>query len=209
MTPLVVTARLLEGFVSNSPIHLDALLAGAVAMREGMLLAPLTLADVKPIPLPLQRSECGRYWLASAGVYQEKCSELRHWHWRAPWVEYARLGDPKKCRRVQLTTGENKSYRCPYEVKIPVGGVIQWWAVGDLDEVRALLRMIHYLGKRRGSGKGRVAEWTVEPCETWGEGFPVRQGGAPLRNLPAERGSMLRLEPPYWMREGRVRCDGP
>lgn len=209
MIPLTVKARILEGFVSNAPIHLDALLAGAVAMRDGMLLAPLTLADIRPIQLPLQRSECGRYWLASAGVYQERCSELRHWHWRAPWVEYARLGDAKKCRRVQLTTGENKSYRCPYEVKVPVDGVIQWWAIGDVDEVRALLRLIHYLGKRRGSGKGRVAEWHVEPCEPWGKGFPVRQGGEPLRNLPATRGSMLRLEPPYWMREGRVRCEGP
>lgn len=209
MTPLVITARLLEGFVSSNPIHLDAVLAGAYAAREGMLLAPLTLADVKPITLPLQRSECDRYWLASVGVYQDKCSELRHWHWRAPFVEYARLGDPKKCKRVQLTTGENKSYRVPYELRVPVDGAIRWWAIGDREEVAGLLRLIHYLGKRRGSGKGRVAAWDVAECESWGEGFPVRHEGVPLRNIPAERGAMLRAEPPYWMREGRMPCVGP
>ena len=36
MTPLVVKARLLEGFVVRYPIHLDAILTAAAAMRDSM-----------------------------------------------------------------------------------------------------------------------------------------------------------------------------
>jgi len=206
--PLVVTARLLEGFVSNHPIHLDALLAGAYAMREGMLVPPMNEAELVPINLPLQRSECGRYWLASVGVYRKQSSEIRHWHRRAPWVEYARLGT-SKIRRVDLTAKLDKSYRVPYEVTIPVDGVIDWWCIGDRDEVMSLLKIIHYLGKKRGNGKGRVAEWFVEECDPWEDGFPVLRDGLPLRNIPSESGALLRCEPPYWMHDGRVRCISP
>lgn len=207
MKPLRIEARLLEGFVSNHPIHLDALLTGAVAMRDGLVVPPMSLAECKPIDLPLQRSDCGRYWLASVGQSSTHVAEVRHWHRRAPWVEYARLGDGK-VRRVDLTAKLDKSYRVPYEVTIPDGGRIEWFAVGDAVRTRELLLLVRFLGKKRSSGKGQVAEWQVAECETW-PGFPVTRDGKPLRNLPTERGAMLRIEPPYWLREGRVPCVAP
>lgn len=210
MKPLVVTARLLEGFATRSPIHLDALLAAAYAMREGMLLPPASEAECRFIPLPLERSACGRFWMASVGEYVTRSDELRHKNRRAPWVEYARLGS-SKIRRVQIATGENKSYRVPYEFTIPDGGLIRWWCIGDQEQVRGLLHLVHYLGKFRGSGKGRVAQWKVDECEPW-DGFPVMRDGAPLRNLPVQDGAvgaLLRCDPPYWLKDGRVPCLAP
>ena len=211
MKPLAVTARLLEGFATRGPIHLDALLSAAYAMREGMLLPPASEAECRAIPLPLERSACGRFWLASVGEFVSQDSELRHKNRRAPWVEYARLGEAK-IRRVQIATGENKSYRVPYEFTIPANGEIRWWCIGDQEQVRGLLHLIHYLGKFRGCGKGRIAQWSVDECEPWGEGFPVMRDGTPVRNLPVQQGAvgaLLRCDPPYWLKEGRVPCLAP
>lgn len=208
MTPVRVQARLWEGLVLRHPVHLDALLQAAWCMREGRLLAPLSEADLIDIQLPLARSECGRYWLASAGALVPLASELRYKNRRAPWVEYARLGSDK-IRRVQINFGENKSYRVPYEFTIPKDGLVTWWALGELGGVCELLQHVHFLAKHRGSGKGHVREWKIEECEPWGDGFPVMRDGYPLRNLPVEPGAvgaLERCEPPYWMREGRVPC---
>lgn len=194
--------------VIRHPIHLDALLEAAWCYREGRLLAPGKEADLIDIPIPIARSECGRYWLASVGEMESVHSELRYKNRRAPWVEYARLGSGK-IRRVQINFGANKSYRVPYEFTIPKDGLITWWAIGECQPVLELLYCIHFLAKHRGSGKGQVSEWTAEECESWGEGFPVMRDGAPLRNLPVEPGAVGALErcsPPYWMREGRVPC---
>lgn len=211
MTPLVVKARLLEGFVSRHPIHLDALLTAAYAMREGLLVPPITAEQAKPLPIPVQRSACGRFWLASIGEYAELASELRYKNRRAPFVEFARLGE-QKIRRVAVNFGPNKSYRVPYEFTIPAGGTIVWHCIGEREPLLDLLRCCHYLGKFRGSGKGRVAQWTVEPCESWGDGFPVMRDGTPLRNIPVQEGAvgaLLRCEPPYWLNDGRVPCLSP
>lgn len=207
MTPLVVTARVLEGVVLRHPIHLDALLDAAWCHREGILLHPSSEADLVRFPLPLARSVDDRFWLASAGHYSVAHSELRYKNRRAPWVEYARFGT-EKIARVQINFGPNKSYRVPYEFMIPTGGEMTWWCMGDADPIRELLYLIHYLAKHRNSGKGKIREWRVEPCEPW-DGFPVFRDGMALRNVPAgehEYGQLERCEPPYWMKEGRVPC---
>lgn len=210
MTPLCITARLLEGLVVRHPIHLDSLLDGAYCARDGILLAPARLDDVQVHPLPLQRSACGRFWLCSVGEYVPVEQELRFKNRRAPWVEYARLGNAK-ITRVQINFGANKSYRVPYEFTIPDNGVMRWWARGERDEVLSLLHIVHYLGKYRNAGKGKIANWDVEPCESW-DGFPVWRDGSPLRNMPVASGAvgaLLRCDSPYWMREGRVPCLAP
>jgi len=205
--PLVIRAHLLEGFVTRHAIHLDGLLTAAIAMRDNWGLPPMSLAEVRAADLPLARSECGRFWLASAGVCRARVVETRHKNRRAPWVEYARLGSAK-IRRVQISAGENKSHRETYELTIPDGGTIEWWCIGDADGVRALLAYTRYLGRFRNTGKGQVAEWAVSECEPWGDGFPVMRDGAALRNLPSDspHAPLRRCEPPYFLKEGMVPC---
>jgi CRISPR type IV-associated protein Csf3 len=208
VTPLIVTAELLEGFVVRHPIHLDALLASAYAIKHELLVPPSNAAQCVRFPLPIARDDSDMYYLASSGEYESAVNELRYKNRRAPWVEYARLGSAK-VRRVQLSTGQNKSYRSPYEFTIPALGRVVWWAIGEREPVLGLLQYNHYLGKHRGSGKGRVARWTVDECESWGDGFPVARDGVPMRNLPSEGGRPLRCEPPYWLHDGLVPCVTP
>jgi hypothetical protein len=178
-------AHLTEGIVLRHPLMLDALLAWAVANQE-QVLPPLPGEQHRPVEIPILREPGGRFHLCSQGFAAVECSELRYKNRRAPWHEMARLGT-SKITRVHLAAGANKSYRVPYELQLLAGNQIEWWCLGDAERIRELLSMIHYLGKHRGSGKGRLdihrQAWTVEPCEPWGDGFPVLRDGMPMRPL--------------------------
>ena len=120
---------------------------------------------------------------------------------RAPVEEYQRFGVRGT---VQISAKEDKSWRIPLETGHLVGSVLRWWALGDAHGIAELLSAVHYLGKKRGDGLGRVQRWTVEPCTPW-DGFPVVRAGRPLRSLPPNYPGLEdpdlaygRLTPPYW-----------
>lgn len=185
--PLHVVARLTEGIVLRHPLMLDALLAWAVANRE-QVLPPLPGEPSPIVEIPVMREPQGRFHLCSQGFAVAECYELRYKNRRAPLQQMARLGT-RKITRVRINVGENKSYRVPYELQFLSGDRIEWWCFGDRARIVELLRAVHYLGKYRGSGKGRLdihgQPWTVEPCEPW-DGFPVLRDGLPLRQLPLD-----------------------
>lgn len=186
-SPLHVVAHVAESVVLRSPLMLDALLAWAVA-AERNLLPPLAGQEPEPIEIPIEREPDKRFHLCSEGFAQVVEREQRYKNRRAPVMQYARLGNDK-IRRVDIAAGPNKGYRVPYELQLLDGGRIEWWCLGETVEIRRLLGLVRYVGKHRGSGKGRLdihgTPWTVEPCETW-EGFPVVRNGKPLRPLPLD-----------------------
>ena len=217
MTPLRVTARL-AGVIClpTYPLALDALLAYAVCVRDGI--QPATLpSELVDVEVPLQRSACGAFHLASCGAYKLERAELRHIHKRAPIEQYQAIGGDK-IKRVMITAGPNKSYRIPLETKHLVNDTIEWWCVGDAEQIESLLSLIHYLGKRRGVGLGRVSKWTIEamgPRQLW-EGFPVVRSGKPLRNLPPDWPGLVdpecayaNLTYPYWVGATEQLCAVP
>lgn len=187
MTPLHVVAHVAEGVVLRAPLMLDALLAWAVA-TEQRLLPPLAGQDPEPIEIPIQREAGGRFHLCSEGFAIVADHEQRYKQRRAPIQQMARMGTDK-LRRVDIASGPNKGYRVPYELQLLDGGRIEWWCVGEPIEIRRLLGLVRYVGKHRGSGKGRLdihgTPWIVEPCETW-DGFPIVRAGKPLRPLPLD-----------------------
>lgn len=187
--PLRVTARLAEGIVLRAPIMLDGLLAWAVS-AEHRLLPPVSGQRGPTIEIPIEREPGGRFHLCSQGLHEVEASELRHKNRRAPVMEMARLGS-SKISRVQISVGANKSYRVPYALEHLRDNEITWYCIGDPDRVMSLLRHVHYLGRHRGAGKGRLdlhgEPWRVEECEPWGDGFPVVDvEGQPMRPLPVD-----------------------
>jgi len=203
--PLHVVAHLKENVVFNSPIMLDGLLAWVVAAQH-RLLPPQSGEPPRRIEIPIQRDEKRDVYLCSQGFLAQEASEVRYKNRRAPWVEFARLGS-SKIRRVNISLAENKSYRVPYELRL--GRAIEWWCLGDAERILELLSYVHYLGKHRGSGEGALdihgTPWTVEPCKSWGRGFPVVQSGKPMRPLPIEypglrapRTRFGNVRPPYY-----------
>jgi hypothetical protein len=205
--PLVVTARV-DGQISlpSGPLALDALLMSAVATRDGLPPPPPFL----PIEIPIAIEPGGRFHLASFSVGKLTDYDLRHTNQRAPVEQYQTLGP--QTGRVQITAGRDKSYRIPREVGHVEGGSLTWYCLGECGPIAALVQWIPYLGKKRSVGLGRVAEWRVEPCEPWGDGFPVVRDGMPLRTLPLDWPGLAHDAPtgyrvlgcidgPYWQHE--------
>lgn len=211
VTPLRVEATLVGAVQLHRPVALDALLMAAVAVRDD--LPPIGVGERIDIEIPIAR-ERGVY-LASVGIYDVEARERRFLTKRFPLAEAQAIGDPKM-RAIKQSAGLTKNFRIPTETQHLRGDRVVWFAVGDVGAVRELLTHIHYLGKKRSVGLGRVAEWKVaEIADTW-EGFPVTRDGKALRNLPLDwpglreprRGHAV-LAPPYWEQWRAEECAVP
>ncbi len=213
VSPLRITARLQGGLVKRIPIALDSLLMRVHALRANEAV-PVRACDLRPIEIPVARSECGNVHLCSFSLDVAESHELRHKNRRPPIQEYLALTSSVK--RVDISVSVDKMYRVPYSLQHVERDELTWYAMGDAEMIRDLLYDIHYLGKHTGWGHGKVAEWRVEPFdETW-DGFPVALNGKPLRNLPRDWPGLASpklgircLAPPYWMRESEVLCAIP
>lgn len=200
--PLMVTAYL-AGPVSLPafPWALDALLMWAASVLRG-LEPPAQASDATGLDIPVPLSECGRYYLASFGVYDVEQSDSRWLNQRFPLQEAQLMGN-NKLRRIQLSAGRTKSYRIPYETAWLVDDRVTWWCYGDRGRIDELLSLVGYLGRKRAVGLGKVARWEVNSCDQW-DGFPVVDShGRALRTLPADicvDGDLSHgvLLPPYW-----------
>jgi hypothetical protein len=162
-------------------VAFDALLAAQIAREQG--LPPcVTLADWQPIEIPIALSECGRFHLCSVAHPEVAEREVRHINKRAPIEEYGRFGVRGT---INITAGQDKAYRLPLEVVHLRDGQLEWWCLGDEQEIRRLCNGITALGRKRSNGFGAVEEWSVEPCGAW-PGFPVLRDGSALRPLPLD-----------------------
>lgn len=91
---------------------------------------------------------------------------------------------------------------------------VTWYAEADAEAVRALLANVHFIGKRRASGFGEVAEWQIEPGDSDGITGPF---GEPLRPVPAAmfKGDTSHplidaaWRPAYWHPAHRAACYAP
>lgn len=216
--PLMVTARLDGPIVlTQHPPALDALLAYAVAQEAG--LPPIEVQGDEPprIEIPIARSPCGRYHLATFGVARAERSELSYFNRKFPVEVGQAIGD-SRLNTVDVSSGRNKSFRLPQERVHLEGDRVVWFAIGDVPEVRALLSWVTRLGRKRSQGAGRVAEWSVVEVESWGLGFPVvTPEGRALRPLPLDDARVARENPrerlvpsfPYFERWREEECFAP
>ena len=203
MIPLRVTARFASPLaVPLFPVALDALLASVVCDRAGYVAGVGEWHDVE---VPIQRSSCGRFHMASVGHYRVARSVQGHIHKRSPVPEMTMVGS-STMRSINTATGLNKSFRLPLPLALVSAEGMHWWTIADADVIRPLVEGVRHIGKKRSAGRGRVAGWTVEPCEPW-PGFPVlRPDGTPMRALPPDYpgvfpGPWLGFGPlsyPYW-----------
>src|SRR5690606_34740444 len=103
MKPLQVTAIMRRELEWERPVALDGLLARVEADRRG-LHRPRTLDEVVPIDIPVQRSPCGRFHLASMAHAEGLLyTREQYIHKRAPHEWYAFLRSEerrvgKECR---------------------------------------------------------------------------------------------------------------
>jgi CRISPR type IV-associated protein Csf3 len=212
MTPLHIVCQLVTGAVlpSEGCLHLDGLIAAAWCMRQDI--TATSAAELIDVEIPVQRSACGRYHLASALLYQSEQRELRYTNKRFPTDHALAFGDAK-LKRVSMSSGVQKAFRIPSERTHLVHDRLEAWCIGEREAITDLLGVVTRVGRRRSAGEGLVRAWTIEECEPWGPGFPVVRDGAPLRNLPADDSlaggrRYGRLTYPYWLRtdEQEIAC---
>ncbi len=216
MTPLVIEARLRAPIcLPTGDLAIDALLAWAVVQRDGIAPA-LDASQVQPIEIPIEREPGGRFHLASFADYVVETHERRWLNRRFPVPEAQLMGGPK-VRRIDSRAGACKSYRLPLHCAFLVDDRIRWWCLGEPAEIRELLSLVGYLGKRRAVGLGAVERWLVEPCEPWGDGFPVVRDGMPTRPLPLDWPGLSDEAPrahstitfPHWDHSREEQCYTP
>jgi CRISPR type IV-associated protein Csf3 len=188
------------GYDPAEPLHLDALLAWALAPRIGV--RPCLSRDdpVDLVPLPLEHSIINGAWVwhASALVPVGPTGEdLTFWRKRF------RQG------RAEITQGSpnltNGTYR-DWNMPLPLALItrLDAYAGGSRKEAKRLLREVRGLGRKRAHGHGKVLRLElVEVNEDWSH---VREGLA-MRWLPTPGAArMVRFQPPYWHPAGRVAC---
>lgn len=184
MTPLRIVARL-QGPISlrSGALRLDGLIAWAVAAYDH--LPPPGFGDLAEIEIPIQKEPGGRFHLCSFAVPRFDQHEPRFINRKFPIAEAQAMAEPK-LKRINISAGPTKSYRLPSEVGWVENDELEWFCVGLPEPIRHLLSLVHYLGHKRSVGRGKVKAWSVEPCETWGKGFPIVRDGKPTRALPAD-----------------------
>ena len=65
-------------------------------------------------------------------------------------------------QHVDEDSGRYRRYAMPLLVTLT--DALVWRAIGDVDEVRALLSGVQAIGKKRSTGHGRVLGWSIEPA---------------------------------------------
>jgi CRISPR type IV-associated protein Csf3 len=171
--------------------------------------------DYVPIDLPLEKRGAGErwFWAASFALWGDEAAEgTDHWNKRFDDQRAETFADFGG-RKAQVVTsqGRFRSYHMP----VPTFSVgrMEWFAVGDGEEVRRLLAGVTHVGKKTSQGFGRIREWQVEEAA---EDWSVWKDGRLTRAVPTGSPELagatlydLRLcgfRPPYWLPQHQTAC---
>ena len=215
--PLMVTAHLRTGIVCDRWLPLDAVLLYQAA-RDKFGAQDYTVpgggrSPDNDVRVPLQIAHPGEpHWYYACSWAQPQpwwIAEGRdYWNKRFD-TSLASLVDMHGKRfKVATSAGAYKLYHMPVFYKAALR--IEWYCVGDRDDVAMLLSAVTHLGKKRSQGWGRVSRWEVIP---WEEDWAIWREGRLTRGVPwqdvAERGGPTNLmlygvRPSYYRRENQM-----
>lgn len=187
--PLRVTAYPRVGIATDQWLPLDGILfyqACRDALGPQLATLPGGSPEKEDIEMPLLIVHPGEldwyyacswaqpqpWWLAEGRDYWNKRSD----------TQYADLIDFKGKRgKIIIEQGRYKAFHMPIFYR--VAKKIEWYCVGDPQELRFLLSTVTHIGKKRSQGWGRVIQWNIEP---WAEDWSVWRDGKLTRGVPAD-----------------------
>lgn len=219
MKNLKVVARLLDGRVNSNDgiFNLDSILAYAwmlVHYPDDLFNNNLQLDNLVEPNLPLAKDENGR-WKTSLGFYKQYTELIEYWHKKINDFDaqvYVDFG--KRRGKIDSTSGEYKAYRMPQLIRVISD--IEFYCVGDPEEIQKYLSLVTNIGKKGAQGYGYVKEWVIEEIE---EDYSETGPYGIMRHIPFT-GSLpmdgqnyqirkMRLKPPYHLHVDRVPCIVP
>lgn len=185
--PLRVTAHLRTGVVSDQFLPLDALI-WYQAHRAAFGPQDATLPGGNPpkrgVSIPLKMIHYGSDdWYFACSWAQPQpwwvAEGTDRWNKRFDSA-LADLVDFRSRRGKVITEqGKYKAYHMPIFYRVT--DKIEWYCVGDMEEIGALLCTMTHIGKKGVQGWGRVTHWKVE---LWPEDWSVWHDGRLMRGVP-------------------------
>lgn len=173
-----VTAHMKTPAIIRGDLPLESLLAYCVHEETGKI-RDEALAQV---PLERLQTPAGEIWMCSSAHFDSFARTDEHIVGRGR--HFTEIGpdfyDPNPRARIDgyaiaQENGPFKRLMNPYPVTTT--SVLVWYACGDMLACQDLLSSLKWVGKRRGSGFGEIAQLVVEP---W-DGNPLVDGNGMVR----------------------------
>lgn len=212
MRSLKVTAILQTGQIASVDgyLPLDSILAAEWMRRNRPdLCGSMIMGEIIYANLPLKKIDHpkGWYWACSFAQYEKQGEYIAYWHKRFDEVLAEQHADFAGRRgKIAVNAGRYKNYRMP--IVIILADKLEWYCVGEPDEIRVLLTGITAIGKKRSQGYGLIDEWLVEDWpEDWSEVGPGGKLMRALHEMPktTEKANVMMsgMKPPYWAQSNK------
>ncbi len=211
---LRIRAYLRTGVVSDKYLPLDGVLFYHLVRREKgvqILSMPLenNMDNIPKLPIKIINPESPEWYYACSfaqwPINVAECSTFKVKS--GDWLLHSSyLSETKK---IETSRGKYKNYHI--KIYYRYAEHIDWFCVGDPQEICNLLKFCYNIGKNHGDGWGEVARWEVS---VWPEDWSVRDmEGRLMRGIPVsyEPGRVARygLRPSYWDPANIITCSLP
>ncbi len=209
------------------PLHIRALLRTPIVADQYLPLDGILLYQA-------HREKAGFQAITLSGEYvQQTISTLpldivhpgrRQWYYRCSWAQWpdhtregrdywnkrfdsslADLVDFQGQRgKVIVEQGEYKAYHMPVYYRAALW--VEWYAVGDRQEINQLLQTVTHIGKKTVQGWGRVYQWQISP---FSDDYSVWYGNRLMRGIPANEApgfssGVYGIRPSYWNKANQM-----
>lgn len=215
--PLRIRAYLQTGVISDKFLPLDAILyyhavRQAFGEQDVSLPGESTVKHYGKVKLPfLMRNtnvEHQWYYACSFAQWPENTVEDKAFYVKQHRIAYSDLVDFKRKRgRIDNKRGRYKSYHVNVYYRHALH--VDWYCVGDKEELLALLKFCTNIGKKAAQGWGAVKAWEVTE---WPEDWSKKNSqGKLMRAIPANsgKGFVYGIRPSYWNRKHQFPCYMP
>lgn len=151
------------------------------------------------------------YWACSSAQIAVVGRDTQYWNKRfdaQPGLsDHIDFGG--RVEKVLIEQGRFKAYHMP--VLTLIAEKIEWYAVGDGEQIADMLRPVMAIGRKRSQGQGAIVRWDVEPMQEdyseWRDGLLVRPIPGPLASgmTPLDM-QYIAFRAPQWHSSNQALC---
>jgi hypothetical protein len=186
---LKITGYLVSPLFLNDPINFDAIIYYAfiryyIGSEYFNLDSNKQKFNLQNLNLPIQKSNCGNYFLSSIGVYNN-IEFIQNYRRRYNEVSVNNWCEPRK---IVTRKGKYKNYDRP--MILSQSCKIEFFCIGDKKEISKLLSKVLAIGKKQSQGLGLIDKWII-----------TKEKGEIIRSINCEQDEAIgfgRLQPPYY-----------